>query len=106
MWCNQIFSLIKDEVVQNIVVCDNFEIANQLARFHYGDDAIAIDTTHFPISIGSMYVDGKFYKEDRETLVERNPTADEEVAIAKARVEELESQVATLNIAFAEVLGV
>jgi hypothetical protein len=106
MWCNQIFSLIKDEVVQNIIVCDNYEVANQIARVQYGEDAIAVDTTQYPLSIGCKYIDNIFYEEDGETVVERNLTADEEAAIAKAKAEALESQVAALNIAFAEVLGV
>ena len=106
MWCNQIFSLIKDNIVRNIIVCDNYEVASQIARTQYGDDAFAVDTTQYPLSIGCKYIDGIFLEEDSKTIIERSLTANEEAAIAKAKAEELEGQVAALNIAFAEVLGV
>ena len=38
MWCNQIFSLINDNKIQNTIVCDNYEVANQIARTTYGDN--------------------------------------------------------------------
>lgn len=106
MWCNQIFSLINEDTVQNIIVCDNYETANQIARDYYGDNAIAVDTTQYSLNIGYKYVNGIFYEEDGATVVGRNHTADEEAAIAKAKAESLEAQVAALNIALAEVLGV
>jgi hypothetical protein len=106
MWCNQIFSLIKGNIVRNIIVCDNYEVANQIARVQYGEDAIAVDTTQYPLSVGYKYIDNIFYEEDGETVVERNLTADEEASIAKAKAEAMEAQVAALNIALAEVLGV
>ncbi len=106
MWCNQIFSLINNNEIQNIIVCDNYEVANQIARIQFGESAVAIDTTHYPLNIGCKYINGIFLEEDGKTVIERSLTADEEAAIAKAKAEELESQVAALNIAFAEVLGV
>lgn len=82
MWCNQIFSLISDNTIQNIVVCDNYELANEIARIHYGVNAYAVDTTHYPLSIGYKHIDGLFYQEDGITEVLRNPTADEEARVA------------------------
>lgn len=82
MWCNQIFSLISDSVVQNIVVCDNYEVANEIARIQYGETAYAVDTTHYPLSIGYKHIDGFFYEEDGVTKVFQNPTADEEAKAA------------------------
>lgn len=79
MWTNQIFSLIKDQTVENIIVCDNYEVANQIARLQYGEDAIAIDTTQYPLGIGCKHIDGRFYTEDGEKEVLRNPTEAEEI---------------------------
>lgn len=106
MWCNQIFSLISEDEVKNIIVCDNFEVANQIARVQYGDNAIAVDTTQYPISAGCQYVNGIFYEVDGKTAIERNLTADEEATLAKTKVEALEKQVSVLNKALAEVLRV
>ncbi|SHO53712.1 hypothetical protein [Anaerocolumna xylanovorans] len=93
MWCNQIFSLIKDKEIQNIIVCDNYEVASQIARFQYGDDAIAIDTTQYPLGVGCKYIDGLFYEEDGVAIINRTLTADEEAAIAKKKVEALDAQI-------------
>ena len=46
-----------------ISVCDNYEIANQIARVTYGDNAFAVDTTLYSVSIGDDYIDGLFYRE-------------------------------------------
>ena len=62
MWCNQIFSQIFEGKIQNIIVCDNYEIANYLARCTYGDSAVAVDTTLYPVTIGDLYEEGRFYR--------------------------------------------
>lgn len=49
MYVKQTFAIIKDEVIKQDIVCDNYELANQLARKVYGDDAIAVDSTQYPI---------------------------------------------------------
>ena len=89
MWCNQIFSMIKEETVQNIIVCDNFDVANQLSKSLYGDTAFALDTTQYPLNIGDKCINGTFYKPDGTTLVERIPTEAEQIAILKAEKEAL-----------------
>jgi hypothetical protein len=80
MWINQIFSLINEGVIQNIVVCDNYTVANDLARLTYGDDAIAVDTTLYPVNIGNKFIAGIFYQENGVTEIPRNPTEAEEIA--------------------------
>lgn len=80
MWCNQIFSQINEDVIKNIIVCDNFEMANYLARCTYGDAAFAVDTTLYPIRIGDTYDNGKFYRiseDGTRTEILRNPTQEE-----------------------------
>lgn len=98
MWCNQIFSLIKpvDGVneIQNIIVCDNYEVANQIARLNYGGDAYAVDTTYYPLTIGCKHVGGKFYSKDGTTEIPKNPTAEEQVEQVKAENTALEERLA------------
>ena len=77
MWCNQIFSLINDNKIKNTIVCDNYEIANQIAGVTYGDNAFAVDTTLYPVSIGDDYIDGLFYRDGE--LIKRNPTEEERI---------------------------
>lgn len=90
MWCNQIFSLINDETIQNVIVCDNYETANQIARMQYGENAYAVDTTQYPVGTGCKYIKGDFYTAEG-TIIEKNPTTDEEL-------EKLETQQAEMIV--------
>lgn len=92
MWCNQIFSLINEQEVKNIIVCDNYEVANQIARLQLGEESYAVDTTQYPLSIGCKHLDNVFYEEDGVTVIERNETVEEETIITKARVDNLENR--------------
>lgn len=92
MWVNQIFSLIQDGTIQNIVVCDNYTVANDLARLTYGEDAIAVDTTLYPVSIGCKYSDGLFYTADGATQIINNPTEAEEINMLKAENSALKTE--------------
>lgn len=89
MWCNQIFSLISGETIQNIIVCDNYEVANQIARINYGEDAYAVDTTQYTLGIGYKHIEGVFY-DTEDNIVERIPTEQEEIYLLKNAYNELE----------------
>ncbi len=102
MWCNQIFSLIADGTIQNIIVCDNYETANQIARMQYGDSAFAEDTTQYPVSAGCKYINKIFYEPDGKTVIERNPAADEEARLAMQKAETLQDIVDTLILSSLE----
>lgn len=61
MIVHQVYALIdSNETVQNIMVCDNYEEANRIARAVYGDNAFAVDCLQYPCSIGSVYHNGRF----------------------------------------------
>lgn len=94
MWCNQIFSLINDNKIKNTIVCDNYEIANQIAKINYGDNAIAVDTTLYPVSIGDNYIDGSFYRNNE--VIKRNLTEEERIA-------ELNEQLTAAQLALCEL---
>lgn len=91
MYCNQIFSLISSKsgigTVENIIVADNYEVANQLARNLYGASAYAVDTTLCPVGIGDKHIDGVFYRYDKSTgadvEIPYNPTEAQEIAMLK-----------------------
>lgn len=98
MWCNQIFSLIYKDTVQNIIVCDNYELANQIARLQLGNSAYAIDTTHYPLSIGDKHINGVFYMDDGVTIIQKTNTADEDAKEAQAKADSLSDQYAELVV--------
>lgn len=78
MIVHQVYAIIFEETVQNIIVCDNYELANQIARGTYGDSAIAVDCLQYPCMIGGTYKDGKFYDLD-DNEVAYVPTQEEQV---------------------------
>lgn len=86
MKCNQIFSLLQltdtetaTYTIQNIIVASDFEKASRIARAFYGSDALAIDTTLYPVAIGNTYVNETFYDENGN-VIERNQTEEEQIA--------------------------
>ena len=94
MWCNQIFSLINEDKIKNTIVCDSYEVANQIAKITYGDNAFAVDTTLYPVNIGDDYINGLFYRDGE--LIERNPTEEE-------RITELNNQLTAAQLALCEL---
>lgn len=79
MIVHQVFAIIHEEIVQNIIVCDNYELANQIARGTYGEEAIAVDCLQYPCSIGGKYKDGKFYDLEGNEIA-YVPTQEQQVA--------------------------
>ena len=91
MWCNQIFSLVLNQEIKNIIVADNYEDANQVAINTYGAEAYAVDTTQYPLGIGYKHINGAFYKDDGTTEIPRNLTADEEANLALNKANNIEN---------------
>ena len=60
MVAHGVYAQIFDETVQNIMVCDDYELANLITRASYGDDGFAVDCLQYPCAIGDRYHDGKF----------------------------------------------
>lgn len=92
MWCNQIFSLLSKQdstyKIENMIVADNYEIASQLARIQYGESAIAVDTTRYPLKIGDIYEEGSFYSAETGNEIKANPTEQETIEELKKENEE------------------
>lgn len=64
MIVHQVFAQIYNGEVKNIIVSDNYDMANWLARGAYGDSAFAVDCLQYPCGPGDHYYDGKFWKVD------------------------------------------
>lgn len=101
MIVHQIFAQISEGIVQNIMVCDNYELANYLTRCTYGNEAFAVDCLQYRCMIGDRYHDSRFYcvsEDGTEMEVEYIPTQEEQVS-------ELQSLNDELTIAMADMLG-
>lgn len=84
MVVHQVYALISEEKVKNVCVCDNYEMANHIARATYGKSAFAVDCMQYPCTIGDTYKSGTFYRKDsetgEETAIEYVPTNEEQLA--------------------------
>ena len=84
MIVHQVYALISEEKVQNVCVCDNYEMANYIARSSYGNEAFAVDCLQYPCAIGDSYRAGTFYRKDSvtgvETAISYVPTEEEQLA--------------------------
>lgn len=102
MIVHQVYAIINsEEVVQNVMVCENYEEANQIARAVYGDEAIAVDCLQYPCGPGDRYHDGRFWKvgeDGQETEIAYVPTQEQQVAV-------LQTENNDLTLALAEMIG-
>ncbi|WP_349944372.1 hypothetical protein ABFV83_12870 [Lacrimispora sp. BS-2] len=89
MFVHQLFAQIFEEEIKNVIVCDNYEKANWLARAAYGDKAFAVDCLQYPCEIGDKYHDGIFYhisEDGSETEIDYVPAVEQQVPTLNAQV--------------------
>ena len=104
MVVHQVFAHILDTKIKNVIVCDNYEIANQLARATYGDSAIAVECTQYRCGIGDYFIDNVFYFADKDDpekvgeMVPRKNTAEEDAYEANIKVTNVTTEVASQAI--------
>ncbi|WP_333648352.1 hypothetical protein [Lacrimispora sp.] len=92
MIVHQVFAQIYNEEIKNIIVCNDYEMANWLTRASYGDEAFAVDCLQYPCGIGDKYCDGIFYRigeDGKETIINYVPTAEEQVKIVDSQISHL-----------------
>ena len=95
MWCTQNFAFIADAVIKDIVVCDDYNVANQLAQNIYGLNAIALDVTHYAVQKGDAYLNNKFYRDGEEIFP--LPTVEDRLNELEASETTLEEATCDLN---------
>lgn len=91
MIVHQVFAQIHNDEVKNVIVCDNYELANWLARATYGQEAIAVDCLQYPCDQGDHYRDGIFYKvleDGSEQKIEYVPTQEQQVQMLNMEAEQ------------------
>lgn len=102
MIVHQVYAIIDAVgVVQNVMVCEDYEDANQIARAVYGDEAFAVDCLQYPCGLGDKYHDGRFWhveEDGGETEISYVPTQEQQVAALQAENNEL-------ILAVAEMIG-
>ena len=108
MIVHQTYALIHNNEVLNIIVSEDYEMANFIARATYGSSSFAVDCLQYHCCIGDSYIDGTFYhtKENGEnTPVEYVPTEAQaivmltsEMTVMNEYLVELDYQTAILSL--------
>ena len=70
--------------VQNLIVCDNYDKANELSKFTYGEGSLAVEVNTWGVYIGDIYKDNTFYAPDGTTPREYIPDVEEDVSTLKS----------------------
>ena len=73
------YVIVVNGIIDNVIV-SNPHNASQIAKSKGGTSLYA---ERYPVQVGDTYQDNKFYRDGIE--IQRIPTADEKVAIEKAR---------------------
>lgn len=84
----KVFAFINENEVKNTIVCDNYPLADMLAKTALGNDAFAVEITQIPTSIGHKYEDG-FFKDLNGNVIDPLPTAEQEVVTLRTENETL-----------------
>lgn len=78
------YAQIYENIVKNIMVCENYELANYVTKATYGDQAFAVDCTQYNCKIGDLYHNNNFYyvsEDGKEIQVEYIPTQEQKISI-------------------------
>lgn len=104
MAVHNIYAQISEGIVQNIMVCDDYELANELTLASYGDDSFAVECNQYPCMIGDKYHEGVFYRdmEGIEIPIEYVPTPEQQVEALTVQNGNLQNEVTSLQLALVE----
>lgn len=106
MIVHQVYALIADNQVMNVCVCDNYEFANVLAREAYGLQAFAVDCLQYPCSIGDLYVNNIFYRQNEDgnyIEIEYVPTQEQQVFALTEENTALKEELTVTQLALCEL---
>lgn len=101
MLAHYTYAVIYDNKVQNIMVCEDINLANRISMATYGEDAFAIEVSYISCAIGDRYDGGKFYhtnESGEEVEVEAVPNEKEEIATLK-------TQTQSITLVLADLIG-
>lgn len=89
MIIHQVFAQIYEGVINNIIVCDDYDIANWLAKAQYGDKGFAVDCYNYPCKIGDRYEGGFFYDKETDEKLDPIITSEMQIKTLSAKIEYL-----------------
>ncbi len=103
MIVHEVFAQVVKGRIENIVICDNYPMADHLAKCIYGPEAYAVDCLQYRCIIGDLHHDNSFWRIDEETgeevELEYVPTQEQQVQQLVAENEELATQLTDTQLA-------
>lgn len=81
------YAVILEEKIVNIIVADNFIVANECARSASNDASVA-ECNNYRCSVGDIYKDGTFYFKDGVTPIPEEIPVETKLDILANQVEE------------------
>lgn len=78
------YAIIKDKLVMDINVFPDSVTAEYMAKAAYGNEACAVDVTQVPCQPGDEYIDGEFYRKEKDKKILISKLPDPEIQILSA----------------------
>ena len=103
---HEVFALIHNEVVVNIVV-GSYTDCDKAAKEIYGESAFAIDVSRVPVQIGDFYRYGRFEREtDNGTVtIEPVPTEADQIAALISANADIRAELDAVSLSVLDIVG-
>lgn len=104
MVCHEVFALISENEVKNVIVGD-FYNCNKIARMDYGNEAFAIEVTQIPVQPGDIYENGLFKRgvEGKKVIIDPIPTDSQKIDMLTAENASLRAYLNDISMAVTEL---
>lgn len=102
------YAQIYNGKVENTFLCDNYELANVIARCAFGNDAFAVEIEQYAVQCGDLYHNGSFWRVNEEGAKEEIPyipTDSQQIQTLMTQISELQTENEELTLAIADMIG-
>ncbi|WP_124067378.1 hypothetical protein [Clostridium sp. E02] len=89
---HSVYAKVVDNTIVDIMVCNDYELANRIARATHGDTATAICIDDYSVGIGDKFHDNQFFTisdDGAEIAIEQVSTTEDDVKELTAKIEYL-----------------
>lgn len=87
---HSVYAKVVDNTIVDVMVCNDYELANRIARATHGDTAIAICIDDYSVGIGDKFHDNQFFTisdDGEETIINITPSHEEIIVEMKSQIE-------------------
>lgn len=105
MATRKVFAQIYNRYVKNVIVCEDYEMANYIARATYGNNAFAVECTQYRCDIDDLYYNNQFWKvkDGVESVIEPEPTEEQQIQLLTQQLSLANETITNLELAMVEM---